>query len=84
MRAKGFLAAFPALLKEYAKREVYRSYTAEAVRLMGENIAKLSGGSYLQMRYESLDSFKPEETRTEEEIIARVRRALGGGQTESV
>ena len=82
MRARGFLAAFPSLLKEQVRQEMYRHYMAESVRMLGENAARLSGGSYLQARYGDLVSFKPEDTRTEEEIIARVRRALGGGQAE--
>lgn len=84
VRARALLAAFPVLLKEQVRREIYRNYTAEAARLLVENVARLSSGSYLQARYEDLVSFKPEETRTEEEIIAQVRRALGGGQAESV
>lgn len=84
MGAKGYLAAFPVLLKEWAKGEGYRSYTAEVGRVMLENVARLSGGAYIQARYDDMTSFKPEETRTEEEIISRVRRALGGGQAESI
>lgn len=57
---------------------------SEVGRLMLENAARIHGGAYLQIRYEDMTSFKPEETRTEEEIIAQVRRALGGGQAESV
>lgn len=51
---------------------------------MLENIAKLAGGGYLQTKYSDMVSFKPEETQTAEEIIARVKRALGGGQAESI
>lgn len=71
-------------MKEQVKQEIYRNYTAETGRLLLENTAKLSGGAYLQTKYSELVSFRPEETQTAEEIVARVRRALGGGQAESV
>jgi hypothetical protein len=84
MRARGYLAAFPTLLKEHVKKEIYQNYTAETERMMLENMAKLCGGSYIEQKYADLVNFKPQETRTEEEIIARVKRALGGGQAEPV
>ena len=84
MRARGYLAAFPTLLKEHVKKEIYQNYTAETERMMLENMAKLCGGSYIEQKYADLVNFKPQETRTEKEIIAQVRRALGGGQSEPV
>ena len=58
----------------YQREEVYRIYMTDAVKAMGN----------LQKRY--IDYFKPEETRTAEEIIGNLKSGLEriGGCNESV
>lgn len=51
---------------------------AEALRLAGENAARLGGGPYLQSRYSDLLEPKPEETRTPQQVKQQMLKKLRG------
>lgn len=51
---------------------------AEALRLAGENAARLGGGPYLQSRYSDLLDPKPEETRTPQQVKQQMLKKLRG------
>ncbi len=70
------------LIKKQAEREEYQKYIAEAARLTLENVAKLRGrgAAYLEVRYADIIAPKPENPRTEEEIIEQIRRRGWGGE----
>ncbi len=57
-------------------KQTYQIYLAESLRLIGENTAKISGGRYLQVRWEDILHPKPEETRTPKEIIEKMKDTL--------
>ena len=46
--------------QEQARRRAWQAYMAEALRLAGENVARLGGGPYLQTRWTDLLENKPE------------------------
>lgn len=50
--------------QEQTRRRAWQAYMAEALRLAGENVARQSGGPYLETRWTDLLEGKPEETRS--------------------
>lgn len=77
MRASAYVKALPFLLERQEQETYYRVYVAESLRLIGVNTARFAGGNYLEQKYVDLIEPKKEETRTEEEIIAQVRKSIG-------
>jgi hypothetical protein len=62
---------------EREQRELaYRIYVTDALRSISENTAKFGGGGYIKARYADLINPKPEDNRTQEEIIAKIREGL--------
>ena len=56
----------------------------DALKILAENTAKYSGGSYMKIRYYDLIQPKPEENRTPEEIIGNMKEKIeriGGGES---
>lgn len=64
--------------EERVKEYTYRLYVSDALKLMGENLAKAFGGEALGVRlYDLLErNTEPEDNRTGEEIIAEMRAKL--------
>lgn len=64
----------------YFKKErcemAYKSYVADALKIITENTAKANGGSYLNVRYAELIEPGKEETRTATEIIDDLKEKL--------
>ena len=59
----------------------------DALKILAENTAKYSGGSYMKIRYYDLIQPKPEENRTPEEIIGNMKEKIAriwGGDVEPV
>jgi hypothetical protein len=70
-----------AYFKKRQEEKAYKMYVTESLRIIGENTAKYSGGSYIQMRYADMIEPKKEETRTANEIILNLKdklRSLNG------
>ena len=64
--------------KEQQKEMAYRIYVAECFRIMTENTAKQSGGSYINKPFADLiGSNKPNDERTADEIIADISFRAG-------
>ena len=64
--------------KEQQKEMAYRIYVTECFRIMTENTAKQSGGSYIDKPFtDFIGNNKPEDERTAEEIIADVAKRAG-------
>lgn len=59
------------------RTRAYASYIADCVRLAGEGIAGLSGGSYVTKRWSDLVDPTPEDDRTCEEITADLVSRMG-------
>ena len=56
----------------------YRIYVTECLRVMTENTAKQSGGSYIDKPFtDFIGNNKPKDVRTAEEIIADVAKKAG-------
>ena len=53
----------------------YKAYITDALMVMTENTAKFAGGRHLTVRW--ADKFKPQDTRTGEEIVEDVVRNAG-------
>lgn len=57
--------------------KAYRVYVTDALRVLTENTAKISGGGYIQHRYVELIEPRKEETRSGDEIIEHMKNVLG-------
>ena len=87
MVAKALLSALPILLKKQMQEKAYRIYVIDALKAITENTAKYGGGSYIKVRYLDLEDQRPEETRTPDESIGKMKdkiARIGGGGTESI
>lgn len=59
---------------ELKQEESYRAYITEALRILTENTAKYSGGSYLKKSYSEIFSKKEEKKeKTAKEIKSRIK-----------
>ena len=64
--------------KEQQKEMAYRIYVTECFRIMTENTAKQSGGSYINKPFaDVIGNSKPKDERTAEEIIADISFRAG-------
>lgn len=83
MRARAYIAALPSLLREQLIDNAYRQYVTDTLRFISTNTARFAGGQYPEERYRDLvydlSHDQKVETRTEDEIIAKVRKGWGGG-----
>lgn len=64
------------LFRKEQEEKAYNNYVTRCLRLIAENSAKLSGGSYIKMEYEDIIKPRKIETRTSEEIINDIRQKL--------
>ena len=69
MGARALLSALPVLLKKQDREKAYRVYVTDALKIIAENTAKHASGSCMKARYFDVESPKPPETRTSDEII---------------
>ena len=80
VRARAVISALPVVIKRQADEELYRSYSADAMRITAENVGRMAGGFTIERRYADIIHPKKEDTRTEEEIIAHVLKRGWGGE----
>ena len=66
-----------ALLRHEAKETQYRAYVTDVLRLIGENVSKIAGGSYVAVRWADLLTKKVEDERSGDEIAEDVIRRIG-------
>ncbi len=64
--------------QQQALQRLWQTYMAEALRLAGENAARLGGGSYLQIRWAELTQPKTQETRTPKQVKDHMLHKLRG------
>lgn len=84
---KAFSRYVFARFEQDAREKAYRVYVTDVLKILAENTAKYSGGSYMKIRYYDLIRPKPEENRTPEEIIGNMKEKIariGGGDAEPV
>ena len=55
----------------------YRIYVTDCLRIISENTAKMSGGSYITAKFEDIINPKPVDNRTGEEIAADIIKLAG-------
>lgn len=55
----------------------YRIYVADCLRIISENTAKMSNGSYVTAKFSDIISHKKVENRTGEEIAADIIKRAG-------
>ena len=84
LTAGAYLVALPSVMQKRQQDEIYQAYMAETVRLIGENVARKTGGSYMKLRYTEIIDPKPEDTRTSTDVIDHVKEKLSkiGGATD--
>lgn len=76
MGVKAYIIAIPVTINKMIKTEIYQNYLADALRIIGENVARYSGGGYIKERYIDIIGIKPKVTRTSEEIIKDISDKL--------
>ena len=59
------------------KRDAYRVYVTDALRLVTENTAKYAGGNYIKARYIEVIEPKQQDNRSCEEITADIVARCG-------
>ena len=55
----------------------YRIYVCDCLRIIGENTAKISGGTYITAKLADIINHKPVDNRTGEEIAADIIKMAG-------
>ena len=55
----------------------YRIYVTNCLRIISENTARMSNGSYVTAKFEDIINPKPTENRTGEEIAADIIKRAG-------
>ena len=55
----------------------YRIYVSDCLRIISENTAKMSGGSYITTKFADIINPKPVDNRTGEEIAADIIKQAG-------
>ena len=66
-----------ARFNQHQRDLAYRFYVCECLRMIGENTAKVVGGSYMTAKFEEIISPKPADNRTGEEIAADIINMAG-------
>lgn len=76
------MSALPVIVQAVAKDDVYKMYITDAIKILCENSAKMSGGAYIKARYVDLIAEKKDDPRTSEEIISGISERLAkiGGE----
>lgn len=81
MSVKGILATISDTIKRQAEDQVedqaFKIYVAECLRVITENTAKMSGGSYISASFADILNPKPVDNRTGEEIVAEIIQKAG-------
>jgi hypothetical protein len=77
MSAKAINATIGYKIKQDVEEEVHREYIAKCARIITENTAKFSSGSYIGIEYSEIIHPKPKDNRTAEEIVADVIEKAG-------
>ena len=83
MNGRATVSALPYAVNRVIKDEIYRVYITDALKVIGENAAALTGGGYMGKRYyDIIRTDKPkDEGRTGDEIAADVIASICGGGT---
>ena len=77
-KANVFLRYVISKYKEQQKEMAYRTYVTECLRMITENTAKQSGGSYINKPFaDVIGNSKPKDERTADEIIADISFRAG-------
>lgn len=77
MTARAILATISDIIKRQAEKESYKIYTAECLRIITENTAKIVGGSCVSVSFADIIDPKPVDNRTGEEIVAEIIKKAG-------
>ena len=73
MNAKAIISSLPYKIKSDVKAEIYRTYMAKNIRLIGENTAKLAEGEYMFAEYSDIINPKPVIKHKKGEITAKIK-----------
>ena len=77
MTARAILATISDITKRQAEEESYKIYTAECLRIITENTAKIVDGSCVSVSFADIIDPKPVDNRTVEEIAAEIIKKAG-------
>ena len=66
-----------ARFNQHRRDLAYRFYVSECLRMIGENTAKVGGGSYMTAKFEEIIRPKPADNRTGEELAADIIKRAG-------
>lgn len=77
MSAKAINATICYKVKQDIETEAYREYMARCARLCTENMAKISGGSYITAEFADIVNPRAKDNRKPEEIVADIIEKAG-------
>ena len=77
MTVRGILATISDIIKRQAEDQAFKIYVAECLRVVTENTAKMSGGSYISANFADILNPKPVDNRTGEEIVEEIIQKAG-------
>lgn len=77
MGARAMTNTLGVRIKADAENELYRAYAAECLRMISENTAKMSQGSYMTVKFTELLQKDKTDTRCAEEIVQDVIKGAG-------
>ena len=66
-----------ARFNQHQRDLAYRIYVTDCLRIISENTAKMSGGSYITAKFADIINPKPVDNRTGEEIAADIIKWAG-------
>ena len=66
-----------ARFNQHQRDLAYRIYVTDCLRMVTENTAKMSGGSYISAKFADIINPKPVDNRTGEEIAADIIKRAG-------
>ena len=66
---KAILSTILYVIKQDTEQRVFETYTAECLRLISENTAKMSGGTFISVKYKDIINPPKKEKKTATEIV---------------
>ena len=76
MRTRAKITALYSVIRERNREERYRSYIADCLQNISQNVALVGRGEYIAKRWNDISIHKPEKTRNPEEIIAHMKKKI--------
>lgn len=68
------------MYRKDAEERLFKVYITDSLKILTENTAQQCGGKAINRRYADFVEKQPQETRSADEIISKIKSKLGGGE----